>query len=52
MWYLVRSFRVVYRQGRFLTALKIVLLATVHSFALLMLAVALLSLTVAWLAYE
>jgi hypothetical protein len=31
---------------------KIVLLGMVHSFALLMLAVALLSATVAWLAYE
>ena len=52
MWYFFRSFRVVYGQSRFLTAVKIMLLGLVHSFALLMLAAALLSATVAWLAYE
>ena len=52
LWYFFRSFRVVYGQGRFITATKIVLLGFIHSFALLMLAVALLSATVAWLAYE
>ena len=52
LWYLFRSFRVVYGQGRFLTATKIVLLGFVHSFALLMLTIALISATVAWLAYD
>ena len=52
LWYFFRSFRVVYGQGRFLTATKIVLLGFAHSFALLMLTIALISATVAWLAYE
>lgn len=52
IWYAFRSFRVVYQQGRFLTAVKIMLLGMIHSFALLLLAVALISATVAWLAYE
>jgi len=52
IWYIFRSFRVVYGQGRFKTGLKIVLLGMIHSFALLMLAIALVSATVAWLAYE
>ena len=52
LWYVFRSFRVVYGQGRFLTAVKILLLGMVHFFALLALALALGSATVAWLAYE
>src|ERR1019366_1203279 len=52
VWYFFRSFRVVYGQARFITATKIVLLGFAHSFALLMLTIALISATVAWLAYE
>lgn len=52
LWYVFRSFRVVYGQGRFKTAVKIILLGFVHAFALVMLAFALVSATVAWLAYE
>jgi len=51
-WYVFRSFRVVYAQGRAKTLLKIVLLGGVHAFALLALTVALMAGTVAWLAYE
>ena len=51
-WYCFRSFRVVYGQGRGKTALKLVLLALVHSFSLVMLAVLLLAGTLTWLAYE
>ncbi len=52
IWYFFRSFRVVYGQGRIVTALKISGLWVLHSFALVMLATALISATVAWLAYE
>ena len=52
LWYVFRSFRVVYGQGRLKTAVKIALLGFTHFFALLALAIALLSATVAWLAYE
>ncbi len=52
VWYFFRSFRVVYGQGRFKTAVKIALLLFTHFFALLGLAILLLSATVAWLAYE
>ncbi|MFI5358146.1 MAG: DUF3667 domain-containing protein [Opitutales bacterium] len=52
IWYVFRSFRVVYGQNRTLTAFKIMLLGFVHGFALVLLAVAVLSATVAWLAYE
>ena len=52
VWYFFRSFRVVYGQGRFKTAVKIVLLGFTHFFALLGLAITLVSATVAWLAYE
>jgi hypothetical protein len=51
-WYVFRSFRVVYGQGRFKTAMKIVLLGFTHFFALIGLAITLLSATVAWLAFE
>lgn len=51
-WYFFRSFRVVYGQGRFKTAVKIALLGVAHFFALLFLAFTLVSATVAWLAYE
>jgi hypothetical protein len=52
IWYFFRSFRVLYGQGRFKTALKICLLGCAHFFALLFLAFTLVSATVAWLAYE
>jgi hypothetical protein len=52
IWYFFRSFRVVYGQGRLKTAVKIVLLGFVHVFALIFLAIVLVSATVAWLAYE
>ena len=52
VWYLFRSFRVVYGQSRFKTALKIGLLGFTHAFLLLMVAVALALGTLAWLAYE
>jgi len=52
LWYVFRSFRVVYGQGRWLTAMKILTLGMVHFFALLGLTFALVSATVAWLAYE
>ena len=52
LWYVFRSFRVVYGQGRFKTAVKIGLLGFAHVFALLALALTLISATVAWLAYE
>ena len=51
-WYIFRSFRVVYGQGRVKTAVKIALLGFAHCVALLFLAFTLLSATVAWLAYE
>lgn len=51
-WYVFRSFRVVYGQGRLKTAVKIALLGLVHLFALVMLAMTLVSATIAWLAYE
>ena len=52
IWYFFRSFRVVYGQGRIKTALKIGLLGFCHFFALIALAITLVSATVAWLAYE
>jgi hypothetical protein len=52
LWYVFRSFRVVYGQSRPKTAVKIALLGMVHFFVLLGLAITLVSATVAWLAYE
>jgi hypothetical protein len=52
LWYVFRSFRVVYGQGRFKTAVKLSFLGLAHIFALVMLAITLVSATVAWLAYE
>jgi len=52
VWYVFRSFRAVYGQGRFRTAGKIALLGFTHFVALCFLAIALVSATVAWLAYE
>ncbi|MDB6092547.1 MAG: hypothetical protein JWM32_109 [Verrucomicrobia bacterium] len=51
-WYLFRSFRVVYGQGRLKTAAKMAMLMLAHSVALFVVAMILFVGTVAWLVLE
>ncbi len=52
LWYLFRSFRVIYGQGRMKTALKLGVLGFAHAFALLAVAIMLATGIVAWMAAE
>jgi len=51
-WYVFRSFRVVYGQGRLITAVKIAALGFVHAIAVLGVCFLLIAGTLAWLALE
>ena len=51
-WYVFRSFRVVYGQGRLITAVKITALGFIHTFALLGVCFLLIAGTLTWLALE